>query len=152
MIWQTVEGFSKYEISRFGQIVTKKTGKLRKNCRTEKGYLVCQLISDSGKKTTVKVHRMVAKTYLPNPEGKPIVHHRDGDRENNSFWNLEWVTAQENTDEAVSAGKIKRIIGKAQRERIVELRMVGMTQQELASAFGVSRSTIQFHIRKEGAI
>ena len=55
------------------------------------GYLY---VSISGKDW--KIHRLVAKAFVPNPEGKPIVHHKDGNKKNNAVSNLEWTTQQEN--------------------------------------------------------
>lgn len=50
------------------------------------------------------VHRVVAMAYLPNPEGKKCVNHKDGDKLNNALSNLEWVTHSENMKHAFKTG------------------------------------------------
>lgn len=57
-----------------------------------------------GKKRQVKVHRMVAEAFIPNPENKPIVNHIDGDTHNFHVNNLEWVTFKENNQHAYNTG------------------------------------------------
>jgi len=64
------------------------------------GYHVIRL-SKNGKTKTHRVHRVIAENLIENPEGKPYVNHKDGNRCNNPVNNLEWVTAQENTDHAI---------------------------------------------------
>jgi hypothetical protein len=50
------------------------------------------------------IHRLVAQTYLPNPENKATVNHMDGDKYNNMLCNLEWATASENMKHACDTG------------------------------------------------
>ena len=58
----------------------------------------------NGKKKDVKIHRMVAETFIPQPEGKTIVNHIDGDTHNFHISNLEWVTPSENSQHAINTG------------------------------------------------
>ena len=51
-----------------------------------------------GVRKSLRLHRIVAEAFLPNPEGKPQVNHKDEDPENNRADNLEWATAEENTN------------------------------------------------------
>jgi hypothetical protein len=62
-----------------------------------KGYPQLSL-SYNGVRATISIHRIMAICYVPNPENKPQVNHIDGDKLNNHYTNLEWVTNQENCD------------------------------------------------------
>ncbi len=53
------------------------------------------------------VHRLVAQTYLPNPQKLPEVNHKDANKRNNKVLNLEWVTRQQNADHASRHGLYK---------------------------------------------
>lgn len=68
-----------------------------------KGYKCCKLVLN-GKVKIEKIHRLVAKVFIPNPENKPQVNHIDGDKLNNNINNLEWCTASENQIHAVKTG------------------------------------------------
>lgn len=73
-----------------------------------KGYnSVC--LTKNGKAITKRVCRIVALNFIPNPENKPFVNHKDGNKKNDNIDNLEWVTGSENMIHAVKIGlqKIK---------------------------------------------
>lgn len=63
-------------------------------CKDSKGYFQVLLSLDS--RRVARVHRLVAEAFIPNPEGKPCVNHKDGNKLNNKVENLEWCTISEN--------------------------------------------------------
>ena len=63
--------------------------------------------TESGKQTSYYVHRLVAEAFIPNPDDKPQVNHKDGNPSNNNVENLEWVTSKENVAHAYEIGLIK---------------------------------------------
>lgn len=92
-----------YEItvSEDGIVRSLNTGKVFKQSRNEFGYINVSVPSgEKGKSVKRKVHRLVAQTFIPNPENKREVNHIDGNKENNHVSNLEWVTSKENKSHA----------------------------------------------------
>ena len=110
-----------YEINRDGVIIRIErecinslghVAKLNKHVMKTKldkrsGYPVVKITKQNGKDGTQYVHRLVALTFIPNPLNKPFVNHKDGNRNNYSIQNLEWVTARENYLHAVINSFIK---------------------------------------------
>ena len=70
------------------------------------GYLAVNLHKD-GKVKHYYIHRLVAEAFIPNPQNKPNVNHRDCDTKNNSVENLEWCTQSENILHCVRCGRHK---------------------------------------------
>ena len=56
------------------------------------------VLCKNAKTKTIKVHRLVAEAFIPNPENKPYIDHIDTNMENNNVENLRWVTAKENSN------------------------------------------------------
>lgn len=99
--WKLIEGFGgTYSVSNYGDVKNNRTGKLMKPRKNEKGYLHIGLTTN-GKQKNMRVHRLVAQAFIPNPENKPQVNHIDFDKENNCVNNLEWVTNKENTQYSI---------------------------------------------------
>ena len=101
--WKKVEHLDKYLISNKGRLKNEKTGRILKTKVNKRGYL-CNTISVNGKIMVVKIHRLMAISFIPNPENKITVNHIDGNKTNNNINNLEWATYSENNLHAYLIG------------------------------------------------
>lgn len=105
-IWKDIEMHEGlYQISTFGRIksfymggrwgLSKRTNPIILKNFPVRAYLGVMLVLN-GKMKLTKVHRLVAMAFIPNPENKPHVNHKDRNPHNNHVWNLEWATGMEN--------------------------------------------------------
>tara|TARA_R110000796_G_C14312337_1_gene406730 strand:+ start:40 stop:579 length:540 start_codon:yes stop_codon:yes gene_type:complete len=117
--WKDIEGWEEsYQVSNDGRVrsLTRimedtigrkqtKTGKILSPGLDTKGYHRVSLCG-YGRRKTYKVHRLVAQAFIPNPEDKPTVNHRDekGTKTNNRVENLEWATHKEQWQHAFRTG------------------------------------------------
>lgn len=137
---------SDYEITPEGTVINKHTGRILKQQFNDKGYLRFGIMTDKGRRM-VLVHRIVAQLYVPNPDNKPQVNHIDGNKSNNKYDNLEWVTNQENRDHAMQHGLHHTgeqcSWSKLTKEDVIFIRNhPEMKSSELSKMFNVSVRTI----------
>lgn len=135
--WRKIDKYSsKYFVSNFGDIYSAKTNKLLKKSDDGYGYDQVNLYY-GGKVHPIKVHRLVAEAFVPNPLNKPQVNHKDRNRKNNFFENLEWCTNTENN-----------------RNRKDNLLIVynnkKMTTIEISQKLNIKEGTLRWWIRKFG--
>ena len=96
MRWKKIAGYGNlYEVSDYGDIRNRKTKRLRKLTPKNHGYIGVTVKYD-GKWDSIAVHRAVAIAFIPNPENKPQVNHKWGNKLDNYYKHLEWATQSEN--------------------------------------------------------
>lgn len=91
-----------------GATYPKKGKQLSPSINAQTGYLQVDLWREN-KGKRFYVHRLVAETYIPNPDSKPEVNHKDGNRTNCAVTNLEWVTSSENSFHAYQIGMATQV-------------------------------------------
>lgn len=179
--WKDVVGYEGiYQVSRNGEVrsldryVPSKNGSykfcegvLRQPDITEQGYAQIGLYDTVGHDRkygkSKMIHVLVAEAFIPNPDKKPQVNHKDGNKLNNCVENLEWVTAAENTNHAIAHGLRHRVQwtpeeAAANREawniqqrikvRCIETGEEFESQSAAAERFGVSTIDISKSVRE----
>lgn len=150
-----------YYVSNFGRI--KRYLRSRERCDIvlpspdTKGYCRVNLHFAEGDKC-IKVHRLVAMAFVPNPEKKPMLDHIDGDKGNNRATNLRWVTVKENNNNPVTKNRLLVALSTARLSisKAAIIYVNGKEKQEVDSLklasriIGVKYSTLMDHIYRNG--
>lgn len=105
--WKDIDGFEgKYQVNQNGEILNTVTGKISKGSVDKlTGYVRVNLYN--GNNNMFLVHRLVAESFIPNPNGLQQIHHIDGDKTNNHVSNLEWVSIKEHSEKMSIEQKTK---------------------------------------------
>lgn len=100
-----IPGYMSYYISDNGHVYINRRGFLEEiSGFINFGYHVVGITNNDGIRKNIRVHRLVAEAFIPNPLNKPQVNHLDGNKLNNHYTNLEWATASENAKHAFALG------------------------------------------------
>lgn len=103
-IWRDIKGYEGiYQVSNLGEIKSIKKARIIKGSLDSRGYPHIQLFKN-GKMKCFKTHRLIAINFIPNPDNKPTVNHKNGDRLDSRVANLEWSTHKENINHAIECG------------------------------------------------
>ncbi len=169
--WRPVIGYEEYYlVSEDGQIKTRERAcnihhnskmirrpKFLRVYEHPSGYNVVTLYKNR-KRTLCGVHRLVAMAFVENAENKPQVNHKDGDRRNNHYSNLEWVTNYENQQHAIFNGLVRYVKGdehgcsKTNSNDVKKMRELYKTGKyswrELGTMFGLTKSHVGQIIRR----
>ena len=149
-VFKTVVGHEMYSVTNKGRVCNEKRGKFLKPSVNSSNYKKVVL---NGK--NLYVHRLVAEAFCDNPDNLCEVNHKDGNKWNNNYTNLEWVTKSENAQHAFDMGlrtisgytryKVSKSAHRFTNYEIDEIRNMyydGMTKQEIADKIGCYSSTI----------
>ncbi len=148
----------KYSITNDGKVWSHLKEIFLKQMTNNSGYKMVWL-KGNGKPKGVTVHRLVAKSYVDNPNGLPIVNHKDSNQTNNDYTNLEWCTHAHNNKHAWDSGKQKNTPRKQEvarengkksrkltpdqvREIRYKYRTSKVTYKELCKEYGIKIQTM----------
>lgn len=142
-----------YSVSSLGRIRSDRANKNILRPHTGRGYMVIGLTASPCSQLTQRMHRLVAQAFIPNPENKREVNHKNGIRADNRVKNLEWMTRHENMRHAFKF--IKRNIAKGERIGTSKLTAGAVkdmrarwesgeiTRVDLAKQYGISPRSIR---------
>lgn len=102
-MWKTITDHPQYAVSDEGQVKNIKT-EYQKIIRVKNEYCFVGLTVENRKKKWFSLHRLVALHFIPKINGKDFVNHKDGNKLNNHYSNLEWCTRLENVRHAMNTG------------------------------------------------
>lgn len=152
---KTLQNLPNYSIDQKGNIYSNTSHKYMSQRINEDGYKLVSLTVDMNTTKIFRVHRLVAETFIPNPDNKPEVNHIDGDKTNNTVENLEWVTSKENKEHGWETGLYKdklenhhaAFLTNDQIHSICKCISEGMRNVDIAKEFNTNKDHIS-HIKR----
>lgn len=146
----SIKDFPNYSIDKNGNIYSHTLGGYKAIQTDKDGYKVVTLSFNKSRKT-LKIHRLLSIYFIPNPEGKEFVNHRNGIKDDNRLSNLEWCTAKENVQHSYDNGLQSGIKGERNaNSKLTEYDVLFIRYWhnkfrliDIAEAFNVSKSLIQ---------
>lgn len=150
--WAVIKEWPNYAVSDHGRIMRLTSGHGAVAGKILATFLVTGYLSvnllHSGKRKSVRVHRLVAEAFIDNRDNLPEVNHVDADRANANYSNLEWVSRSGNRYHAYKTGNLSAVgskngYSKLTEDTVLDIRSLGESDNALARRFGVSLATIK---------
>ena len=141
-----IQGFNnQYIIYDSGEVYSLKSNKFLKQILSPQGYLYVNL-SNNGSFKHMFIHQLVAKYFLESIQGKIVVHHIDGNKQNNNIDNLQYVTNKENIQKASEDNLLafgeRNGQAKLSSIEVEEIKNSILSSRQLGKMYGVSHVTI----------
>lgn len=147
--FKPIKDYPNYLISKRGRIFSLKRGKLRKwNIRSGRVYI--RIRNNDGFKL-FSISRLVAQSYIPNPNNYPIVMHLDDDPLNNYYKNLKWGTNLDNALDREEKGRGNQLSGddcpwtkhlKKDRDKALKFKAEGLPFKEILRITGIPKTSL----------
>ena len=138
-VWIKAKGFPSYEVSNTGQIRNAKTGRILKQYKNQRGYMITCL-HENGVQHARRVHRLIADAFFDGDHDGLDVNHIDGRKTNNHISNLEFCTRKQNIAHAFETGLKKP--SRQIKIRVVETGEVYESIRECGRSIGCDQSII----------
>lgn len=140
-----INGFPRYLITEDGEIYLKANGKPIKPFLNSEGYR-CVVLTNGAERKHKRVCRLVAEHFIPNPNNKPVVNHKNLIRDDDRVSNLEWVTVLENNLHGIENNRDNHrgnsTISKEQAHRVCQLLAEGLRSIDIEKLTGVNKHTV----------
>lgn len=118
-VWKPIFDFPRYSISNLGRVRSTYSYKILKLKKCRDGYLKVCLCKNKSK-YYVFVHRLVANAFITNPNRYPIINHKDENKANNCYTNLEWCTQKYNVNYGTRIKRIKDVYKNKRYNKMIE--------------------------------
>lgn len=164
-VWKTYPDYPFIEVNQFGQVRTRDRyvplknggkrfikGRILKQQLDNHGYMFIQFNVDK-KKIVLRVHRIVAVAFIPNPNNLPEVNHRDNNPANNTVSNLEWCTRKYNIAYREKFGVPAKEASRVLRKSLIAINLETFkallfdSQTEAGRQLGIDRSDVNKVVR-----
>lgn len=148
-IWKDVAGYEgMYMVSNKGRIKSfkRRVPIIMSNLKAKRGY-ACILITKNKKRKRYFIHRLVGIAFIPNPQNKPEINHKNRIKTDNSIENLEWVTGIENMEHYYGYRVVNRV--KKWKKRTISVIQYDMHDNKICEFESVKSASLQTGINKK---
>ena len=145
IIWKDIPGYEGlYKVSNTGKIFSVLTNRELSVIQKKDGYTCISLCDKDHNKKQYRIHQLVAKAFIPNPNNLPMINHKNEIKNDNRVENLEWCTAQHNASYGTCPERIsEKLKGVPKSKEAIEKRRItmkeklsNMTKEERQAMFG----------------